>query len=145
MNTDLSGILLNSLWAGLSGTALAVLLTAPSAYLAATFCCAFAGRLVRDVLTASGAGPNWSIALAAAVVVLVAVAVIRRHRASPVVLICGVLPLGAAGAMFNMIFELMKLFADSPPRMNLSSLSKSVCRSLELTTRQHSSLVRGRP
>jgi hypothetical protein len=52
---------------------------------------------------------NWSTAVAAAVVVLVAVAVIRRHVVSPVVVISGVLPLGAAVAMFKAIIELMKV------------------------------------
>jgi hypothetical protein len=47
--------------------------------------------------------------VAAAVLDLVAVAIIRRHTVSPVVLICAVLPLGAAVAMFNMLFELMRL------------------------------------
>jgi hypothetical protein len=52
---------------------------------------------------------NWSTAVAAAVVVLVAVAILRRHVVSPVVLVSGVLPLGAAVAMFNAIAALMKV------------------------------------
>lgn len=52
---------------------------------------------------------NWSTVLAAAVVVLVAVAMVHRHNVSPVVLICGVLPLSASVAMFNLIFALLRL------------------------------------
>ena len=88
---------------------MATLLTAPPRYLVATFVCGLAGRLVRDLLTGWGMGPNWSTVLAAAAVVLVAVAFIRRQQVSPVVLVCGVLPLGSAVAMFNAILELMKL------------------------------------
>jgi hypothetical protein len=42
-------------------------------------------------------------------VILVAVAITQGRRVSPVVLICGVLPLGAAVAMFNLIFALMQI------------------------------------
>jgi uncharacterized membrane protein YjjB (DUF3815 family) len=56
-----------------------------------------------------GLTQNWSTAVAAAVVVLVAVAITRRHAVSPVVMVSGVLPLGAAVAMFNAIIALMKV------------------------------------
>jgi hypothetical protein len=52
---------------------------------------------------------NWSTVVAAAVVVAIAIAIVRGHRISPVVLIWGVLPLGAAIALFNMILDLMKV------------------------------------
>ena len=106
---DLSGILMNSLWGGLFGAGIAILFTAPREYLVATFFCGLVGRLVRDILTGLNLGQNLSIVIAAAVVVLVAVAIIRSHKVSPVVMICGVLPLGAATAMFNMVLGLMKL------------------------------------
>ena len=106
---DLLAILMNSLWAGLFAGGLGILLTAPPRYIAPAFLCGFAGRFARDVFMSWGMNQNWSTAVAAAVVVLVAVAVIRRHVVSPVVLISGVLPLGAAVAMFNAIIELMKV------------------------------------
>ena len=59
----------------------------------------------------SGLSQNWATVIAAAAVVVVAVAITRRHRVSPVVLICGVLPLGAAVAMFNLIFALMQVLS----------------------------------
>lgn len=120
---DLSGILTNSVWAGLFSAGIAILVTAPPTYLVATFFCGLAGRLVRDLFMAWGTGQNWSTMIAAAVVVLVAVLIIRRRQVSPVVLFCAVLPLGAAVAMFNMIFELMKLSIAKGEALNSASLA----------------------
>lgn len=68
---------------------------------------------------------NWSTVVAAAVVVLAAVAVIRRHVVSPVVVISGVLPLGAAVAMFNAIIELMKVSSLKGEALSASSVALS--------------------
>jgi len=106
---NLAPILLNSLWAALFASGLGILLTAPLRYIAPIFVCGFAGRFVRDVLMGWGLSQNWSTVVAVVAVVLIAAAVAKRNRVSPVMLICGVLPLGAAAAMFNVIFELMKL------------------------------------
>jgi uncharacterized membrane protein YjjB (DUF3815 family) len=106
---DLLAILMNSLWAGLFASGLGILLTAPLRYIVPTFLCGFAGRFARDAFMSWGMSQNWSTAIAAAVVVLVAVAIIRRNVVSPVVLVSGVLPLGAAVAMFNAITALMKV------------------------------------
>ncbi len=106
---DLLAIFMNSLWAGLFAGGQGILLTAPRRYILPAFLCGFAGRFARDVFMSWGMSQNWSTAVAAATVVLVAVAVLRRHVVSPVVLITGVLPLGAAVAMFNTIIELMKV------------------------------------
>jgi uncharacterized membrane protein YjjB (DUF3815 family) len=106
---NLSTILMHSLWAALFATAMGILLTDPFRFILPTFLCGFTGRFVRDVLMGRGMSQNWSTLVASAVLVLVGVAIIRRNRISPVVLICGVLPLGAAVAMFNVIFDLMKV------------------------------------
>jgi uncharacterized membrane protein YjjB (DUF3815 family) len=106
---DLLAMLMNSLWAGLFAGGLGILLTAPPRYIAPAFLCGFAGRFARDVFMSWRMNQNWSTAVAAAVVVWVAVAIIRRHLESPVVLVSGVLPLGAAVPMFNAIVELMKV------------------------------------
>ncbi len=58
---------------------------------------------------AAGLSQNWATVIAAAAVVLVAVALIRRHTVSPVVLVCGVLPLGATVAMFKLMLALMQV------------------------------------
>ena len=120
---DLSMILINSLWCGLFAAAMATLLTAPPRYLVATFVCGLAGRLVRDLLTGWGMGSNWSTVLAAVAVVMVAVAFIRRQHVSPVVLVCGVLPLGSALAMFNAILELMKLSTAKGDALNAATMA----------------------
>lgn len=95
--------------AGIFASAIAVILTAPPRYLLPAFLCGFAGRLARDVAQGLGMGPNWATGCAAAVVVLVAVLSIRRHLVSPVVLVTGVLPIGAALATFHAIIGLMKV------------------------------------
>lgn len=55
--------------------------------------------------------------------VLVAVLLTRRNMVSPVVLICGVLPPGAAVAMFNLIFALMQLSTAKADALNKASLA----------------------
>lgn len=101
--------LTHCLWAGLFAGGLGFILTAPRRYIAPAFICGFAGRLARDVFMGWGLSQNWSTAVAAAAVVLVAVAITRRHVVSPVVLISGVIPLGAAVAMFHAIIQLMRV------------------------------------
>src|SRR5918995_5257827 len=103
---DLTSIAGDSLWAALFAVGLGVRLTAPLQYLAPTFLAAFAGKSVHSLLVQGGLGRDWATVLAAAAIVAVAVATTRRHRVSPIVLICGVLPLGAAGAVFRAVFEL---------------------------------------
>lgn len=104
-----STILANSLWAALFAIGLGVLLTAPPRYLPAACLCGFLGRGLRDVCTSLDMHRGWATLIAAMVVVLVALAFTRGRPVSPVVLICGVLPLGAAVAMFNMIFALVQV------------------------------------
>ena len=106
---DLPAILLNALWGGLFASGMAVSLTAPVRYVVPTFLCGLLARGGRDACVASGLSHNWATVIAAAAVVLVASAIARGHRVSPVVLICAVLPLGASVAMFNLIFGLMRV------------------------------------
>ena len=104
-----SAILMNGLWAALFAAAMGILLTAPARYLVPTFLCGFTGRVVRDVLMSVGMSQNLSTVVAAAVLVGLAAAIVRRQRVSPVVLICAVLPLGAAVPMFNIMLDLIKV------------------------------------
>lgn len=106
---DLPAILLNALWGGLFSSGMAVSLTAPVRYVAPTFLCGFLARGGRDACAALGMSHNWATVIAAAAVVLVASAIARGHRVSPVVLICAVLPLGASVAMFHVMFGLMRV------------------------------------
>jgi uncharacterized membrane protein YjjB (DUF3815 family) len=105
----LSAMAVNSFWAGIVASGMAIIFTLPFRYIMPSFVCGFAGRLARDLLVSWGAGMNWSTAVASAVVVLAAVALIRRNDLSPAVLITGVLPLGAALSMFDAIIGLMKV------------------------------------
>lgn len=131
---DLLGIFTSSLWAGLFAGGLGILLTAPPRYIAPAFLSGFAGKFARDVFMSWGMSQNWSTAVAAAAVVLVAVVVIRRHVVSPVVLISGVLPLGAAVAMFNAIIELMKVSSLKGEALSGASVALSANTGNVLTT-----------
>jgi uncharacterized membrane protein YjjB (DUF3815 family) len=102
-------MLLDSLWAGLFAGALGVVFTAPRRYLVPALFCGFAGRLARDILMSGGLSHNWSTAVASAVIVLVAMACMRRRAVSPVVLVSGIIPLGAAVAMFSSIIALIRV------------------------------------
>ncbi len=128
------GILVNSLWAGLFAGGLGILLTAPPRYVVPSLLCGFAGRLARDLLMGVGVSQNWSTAVAAAVVVLVAVAVIERHRVSPVVLVSGILPLGAAVAMFNAIVGLMRVSSLTGEALSGASVALSANMGKAFTT-----------
>jgi uncharacterized membrane protein YjjB (DUF3815 family) len=116
---------INSLWSGLFAGTLGFIFTAPLRYIAPTIFSGFAGRFVRDAFMSWGMSQNWSTAVAAAVVVLVAVAIIRRDDASPVVLISGILPLGASVAMFNAITSLMKVSSFSGEALSQASIALS--------------------
>lgn len=102
-------ILVGGIWAGLFSACLGVFLTAPSRYVARLFLCGFAGKVARDLLIAWGLGQNLSTLFAAAVVVLVGVTILRGHKVSPVILVTGILPLGASVALFNAIVDLMRV------------------------------------
>jgi uncharacterized membrane protein YjjB (DUF3815 family) len=119
----LASIFPDSLWAALFAVGLGIRLTAPLQYLVPTFLCGFAGRLVHSLLVQGGMGRDWATVLAAAAIVAVAVATTRRHRVSPIVLICGVLPLGAAGAVFRAVFELLKVSSAEGEALNAAALA----------------------
>lgn len=118
-------ILMNSVWCGLFASGLGILLTAPARYLVPSFVCGFVGRFVRDVAMGLGLSQNWSTALAAAAVVLLAFATVRRNVVSPVVVVTGVLPLGAAVALFTAIAELMKVSSVKGEALSQASVALS--------------------
>ncbi len=133
-NLDITAILVNSLWAGLFAGSLGVLLTAPPRYVAPAFLCGFAGRFARDVFMGSGMSQNWATAVAAVVVVLLAMTVIRRDVESPVLSVSGVLPLGAAAAMFNAIVELLRVSSLKGEALSESSVALSANTGKAFTT-----------
>ena len=122
---DLSSILRDSVWAGLFASCLAVVLTAPPRFLLPTFVCGFVGRAVRDVSVELGLNFNWATAIAAASLFLIASVLIRRGTVSPAVLVCAVLPLGAAVAMFDLIFAVMQASTASGDALEEAAISLS--------------------
>jgi uncharacterized membrane protein YjjB (DUF3815 family) len=54
-----------------------------------------------------GMSQNWSTVLAAIIIVIVAVSIVKSHEVPPVVLVTAVLPLGAAVPMFFVINEII--------------------------------------
>lgn len=131
---DLVAIGINSLWSGLFASGLGALLTAPPRLVVHTFLCGCAGRVARDTLVGWGMGQNWSTMAASAVVVLVGVALIRQRRVPPVILISGVLPLGAAKAMFNAILELMRVASLEGEPLVAASVALSASMAKAFTT-----------
>jgi uncharacterized membrane protein YjjB (DUF3815 family) len=120
---DLPSILFKCVWAGVFAAGLSVILTAPGRYVLPTLVCGFSGRLVRDLLMATGLGLNWSTLVATAALVLFAVATVRRHQVSPVVLVCSVLPLGAAASLYRALLALMQLSSAKGEAQNAASLA----------------------
>jgi uncharacterized membrane protein YjjB (DUF3815 family) len=119
---DLASSFTHSMWAALFAVGLGVRLTAPLQYLVPTFLGGFAGKLVHSLLVHEGMSRDWATVLAAAAIVAVAVATTRRHRVSPIVLICAVLPLGAAGAVFRAVFELLRVSSADGEAVNAAAL-----------------------
>jgi uncharacterized membrane protein YjjB (DUF3815 family) len=106
---DLMPMFMNSFWSGLFAGTLGFILTAPLRYIVPAVLCGFVGRFSRDLFMGWGVSQNWSTAIASAVLVLIGMAIIRGHKVSPVVMVCGVLPLGGSVAMFNTIASLMNV------------------------------------
>ena len=105
----LTVILLNSMWAAIFATGMAVVFSAPAWALAPSFCCGFIARLARDVLMGWGADQNLATLVAAAVVIFIAVSIVRRSGVSSIVMLAGIIPLGAAGALFRAIVGFLEV------------------------------------
>jgi uncharacterized membrane protein YjjB (DUF3815 family) len=107
---DIGSVLADSIWSGVFAAALGIGLTTLPKALAPSFVCGFAARLVRDLLIANGVSLAVSVAVAAAsCVVVAAVAVRRQPNLSMIALVTGVLPLGAAVALFDLIENVVAL------------------------------------
>jgi uncharacterized membrane protein YjjB (DUF3815 family) len=125
---DLTAILLNSLWSAIFSAGMAVVFSTPSWALVPSFCCGFIARLVRDLLMGWGASQNLATFVAAAVVIFIVVSLVRRPGVSPIVMLAGIIPLGAAGALFRAIvgfLEISSLKGEGPsaPVALISNLS----------------------
>jgi uncharacterized membrane protein YjjB (DUF3815 family) len=103
-------MVLNGVWAGLFAAALAVVLTAPPQAIVPSLLCGFAARLIRNVLIGWGLSSSAAVVVAAAACVLLAIALTSRRRSSSVIaIVTGVLPLGAAVALFNSIKGILNI------------------------------------
>jgi uncharacterized membrane protein YjjB (DUF3815 family) len=125
---DLTAILFNSLWSAIFSAGMAVVFSAPSWALVPSFCCGFIARLVRDLLMGWGASQNLATFVAAAVIIFIVVSLVRRPGVSPIVMLAGIIPLGAAGALFRAIvgfLEISSLKGEGPsaPVALISNLS----------------------
>jgi uncharacterized membrane protein YjjB (DUF3815 family) len=107
---DITPMLLNSIWAGLFAAALAVVLTAPPQAIVPSLLCGFAARLIRNVLVGWGLSSSTAVVVAAATCVLLGLALTSRRRSfSVIAIVTGVLPLGAAVALFNSIKGILNM------------------------------------
>ncbi len=118
-------ILTNSLWAGLFASGFGVILTAPARALVSCFVCGFMGRCVRDLSIRGGLSQNWATAVAAAVVALLAMVIVRRQTISPVVLVSAVLPIASTVAILNMLLDLMRVSSLTGEALSAASVSLS--------------------
>jgi uncharacterized membrane protein YjjB (DUF3815 family) len=123
MEMDIVAVLTGSVLAGLLACGMGILFTAPPRYIAPAFLCGFAGCFSRDVFISWGVNPNWSTAIAAAILVFVAMAIIREPAVPPVVLVSGALPLGAAASMFNAILDLMRVSSLKGEALNAAAVA----------------------
>ncbi len=102
-------ILTDGLWGGLFALAMAAVFSAPYQGLIPSFCCGFVARSVRDTVIGWGGGQIPAIAIAAALAVMTAIALVRRPGLSPIVMLSGLLPLGAAAPCFNAIVDFLQI------------------------------------
>ena len=102
-------LLTNALWAGLFAAGLGVLLTTPPPGLLPCFACGLIGRLVRNLLIAGGLSQAASVAMGAIACVLMATLFSRQFQLTPLALVTGVLPLGAAVPLFRSIHGILTL------------------------------------
>lgn len=102
-------LLLDSALAGVSAGCMTILMTAPFRYAGPAVVCGLSGRLIRDLLLAAAVSPPVSTLAATTAVVLLAVALAHGKEVSPVVVITGILPLGASLSMFQTVVYVLRL------------------------------------
>lgn len=108
---SLTSLLTDGAWSGLLSGAFVIIFSAPLQVLAAAVGAGFMTRSLRDALMQAGASQALATFAAAAAVVVVmrALIQIRRPGFSPVVLLSGLIPLGAAKPFFEAIVGLVRV------------------------------------
>lgn len=120
---DLTKLFIECLWVGLFSGGLAVLLTAPGKYILPAFICGFTGKLVLKLLMSIELSQNWSTVFATCSIILLSSILLYRDKVSPVVIITGIIPLGATVAIMNVIVGLIKVSTSSGDMLDQSSIS----------------------
>jgi uncharacterized membrane protein YjjB (DUF3815 family) len=132
---SITPILLNSVWAGLFAAALAIVLTAPPHAIIPSLLCGFGARLIRNILIGLGATSSAAVVGAAAACVLLAIALANHRRnVSLIALVTGVLPLGAAVALFNSIKGILNISGLKEQALIVASAQLSANLSTVFTT-----------
>lgn len=119
---NLSAILLEGLMAGSFASVLGVILTAPPRFIVPVFFCGFSGRFIRDLLMSLGFSLNWSTMVAAAVVVLVGTAIVRRHAVPLIALATSIFPLAASASFFDAILAVMRVSSAKGEALQTASI-----------------------
>lgn len=126
-------IVTEAAWGGLFAAAMSIIFAAPTRAMLPSFVAGAVARLSRDTLLGAGANINFAILVAAALVCLVGEVAIRRQIGSPVVVVSGLVPLGAAAPFFRTIVDFLRISSMAPdklaqlPQAMLSDLSKVFC------------------
>jgi uncharacterized membrane protein YjjB (DUF3815 family) len=103
-------LLIVGLWTGAFAATFAIVFSAPLQAVVPSFCAGFFARITRDWLAHFGVSQTLAtLAASAAVVIVVTVTLIRRPGFSPIVMLSGLVPLGAAKAFFTAIIGFLKI------------------------------------
>ena len=103
-------LLIVGLWTGAFAATFAIVFSAPLQAVVPSFCAGFVARIARDWLMHFGVSQTLAtLAAAAAVVIVVEVTLVRRPGISPIVMLSGLVPLGAAKAFFAAIIGFLKI------------------------------------
>jgi len=128
-------LVLNSVWAGLFAATLAVVLTAPPQAVVPSLLCGFAARLIRNSLVGWGLSSSAAVVVAAAACVVLGLALTsRRRNFSVIAIVTGVLPLGAAVALFNSIKGILDISGLKEQALIVASAQLSANLSAVFTT-----------
>jgi uncharacterized membrane protein YjjB (DUF3815 family) len=131
----MSELLIVGLWTGAFAATFAIVFSAPLQAVVPSFCAGFFARVARDWLMGLGVSQALATLIAsAAVVTVVRLTLLRRPGFSPIVVLSGLVPLGAATAFFAAIIGFLKIpsltgeaLANAPVELlsNMSALFKT--------------------
>ena len=108
---DLAAILVNSLWSALFATGWRLFFPLRLGRWCQVSAVDSSLAWARDLLMGWGASQNLATFLAAALVLFIAVRFVRRPGVSPIVMVAGVIPLGAAGVLLRAIVGFLQVLS----------------------------------